>query len=870
MVDVFRDMYEVERMRRGRVGVALFSVRACAEVPFKAITAYRDCWSKTLQTRLRDDSNLPRNGHHLESIILDVRYALRSLRKRPLYTAVAVLTLGLGIGAATAMFSVIDGVLLRQLPYRDPGRLVTAWIGYPLRGQFVNLRDDQYRLWRANNTLFEDVAIYNANAWGHGTLTGSGRPERISLGTATASLASVLGVNPNLGRWFLQGEEGTEPGDAAAVAVISHDLWTRVFAAQHDVLGQTIEIDGIHRSVVGVLPEDFRLRWLTDSPLGIREAASKEVWLPFGQSYDCIGCGSSMYQGIGRLKPGVTLEQAQTEIWTILEGTAFSDGMTIRLVPREEDETRGLSSPLVLLLAATGLLLLIACGNIATLSLGEVQSRQLEFATRSALGARSWRIVRQLLTESLLIGLLGSTVGAIAAIAGTQGLLMLGPPIPRIDQVGVNGVALGFAAALGSVAGLVFGTVPSILAARSSVGSALRSSGRTGTARARRFQRGVVVLEVALTAVLLVTAGLLTRSLSRLLSVDPGFAAERLATVHVSLPDSRYDTQESHAAFVNEVLVRLDAIPGVQAATAANNLPFPGTTSGWGVRDETTDPSLPRLSGKLFHVAPGFHEMRGMRIVDGRTFTAADGPDAPSVAVVSEAFARRLWPNEDPIGRRLVYPWTTVTVVGVVGDVRRETLGALPELVFYVPFSQFTRPDVSFAVRTPTDPTQVIVQLRDAVWSVDSDLAITHSGTMASLISTSASDERYRTLLMGAFGVLASVLAAVGVFGVTARAVRLRAREMGIRLALGARETGMMTTILRGSMVVGLLGTALGILASLWVSRLVSGLLFDIEPSDPLTYTVVASSLLVLCLIASYLPARRISNVNPVEVLRAE
>jgi predicted permease len=783
---------------------------------------------------------------------------------------VAVVTLGLGIGAATAVFSIIDGVLLRQLPYQDPERLVTVWIGYPLRGQFVNLRDDQYRLWEENNTLFQEVAIYLANAWGHGTLTGLGPPERVSVGTATVSLLSVLGVDPLLGRWFLPGEEGTEPGEAAPVAVISFELWTRMFGGRHDVLGQTIEVDGIARTIVGVLPEGFRLRWLTESPLGIREVASKELWLPFGQSYDCIGCGSTMYQGLGRLKPGVTIEQALGETRTILASTASFDDMTVRLVPREEDETRGLGSPLVLLLAATGLLLLIACGNIATLSLGEMQGRRQELATRSALGAGSARIVGQLLTESLLLGLLASAVGVLVTIAGTRGLLLLAPPLPRIDQVGVNGMALGFALALGMLAGLVFGTVPSILAARSSVGSVLRASERTGTGRARRFQRTVVVLEVALTAVLLVTGGLLTRSLSRLLSVDPGFAADSLATIHVSLPDSRYATQESHATFVSEVLPRLEAIPGVQAATAANNLPFPGTTSGWGVRDETADPSLPRLSGKLFHVVPGFHEMMGMRLVDGRTFTGADGPDAPSVAVVSEAFARRLWPDETPIGRRLVYPWTTVTVVGVVGDVRRETLRATPDLVFYVPFSQFTRSDVSFAVRTSGDPTQAISQMRDAVWSVDGDLAITNSGTMASLISKSASDERYRTLLMGAFGVLASVLAAVGVFGVTARAVSLRTREMGIRMALGASGTGIVTTILRGSMAAGLLGTAVGMLAALWVSRLLSGLLFTVAPSDPLTYGSVAISLCVLCLVASYLPARRITQVDPVDVFRTE
>jgi predicted permease len=768
------------------------------------------------------------------------------------------------------MFSVIDGVLLKQLPYRQPDRLVTVWIGYPRWGQFMNLRDDQYRLWRENNTLFEDVAIYLASAWGHGTVSGAGQPQRVSIGTATASLLPVLGVNPALGRWFLPGEQGTEPGGAAPVAVVSFEFWTRMFGADPDVLGQVFVLDGIGRTIVGVLPQGFRLRWLTESPLGTREVASKEVWVPFGQLYDCIGCGSSMYQAIGRLKPGVTVDQAFAETRTILTAGTTSDEITVRLVPREVDERRGLGTPLVLLLAATGLLFLVACGNIAILSLGEMNGRRQELATRSALGAGTARIMRQLITESLILGLLGSAFGVLVALAGTRGLLMLAPPIPRIDEVGVNGLALTFSATLGIISGLVFGTVPSILMARTSIAATLRASGRTSTGRTRRFQRTVVVLEIALTAVLLVTGGLLTRSLSRLLAVDPGFASQNLATVHVSLPETGYDGQEAHAAFVVEVLQQLEGIPGVVAVTAANNLPFPGTTSGWGVRDEATDPSLPRLSGKLFHVAQGYHEMMGIPLVEGRTFIDADGPDAPAVTVVSEGLARRLWPNESPIGRRLWYPWTTTTVVGVVGDVRRETLGAPPDLVFYVPFSQHTTAQVSFAARITGNAALMIPQMRDAVWSVDGELAITNSGTMASLISRSANDERYRTLLMGMFGVLAAALAAVGVFAVTARAVAQRTREMGIRMALGAREAEMVTTVLRGSIATSLLGVAIGIFGAFWASRIVSGFLFDVEPSDPLTYGAVASALLILCLLASYLPARRIARLDPVDVLKAE
>lgn len=866
MIDVFMDLRAEELKNRGRIGAALFTIRAFLEVPFKAAMAHKELWFGSghpgfvTNTRKRP----------FESTIQDLRYAVRSLWKRPLYLFVSVLTLGMGIGAATAIFSVVDGVLLRQLPYRDPGRLVTAWIGYPQWGQFLNYRYDQYRLWRENNTSFRDVAIYLANTWTQGTITGTGQPETVSTGTATASLLPVLGVDPIEGRWFTPDEIGTEPGAAAPVAVVSYALWSRMFGADPNVLGRTFELDGITRTIVGVLPEKFRIRWLTGSPLGSREVAGKEVWLPLGQSYDCLTCGSSMYQAIGRLRPGASVEQAAAEALTIIEGTATGDGMSTRMEPREEDETRGLGSPLVLLLAATGVLLVIACGNIATLSLGEMQKRRQEFATRSALGAGRSRIIRQLLTESLITGLLGSLVGVVFAFVGTKGLLAMAPPIPRLDQVGINGLALAFAVVLGTLSGILFGTVPSVLATRTSIAGALRASGRTSTAGAGLYQKAVVALEVALTVVLLVTGGLLTRSLASLLDVDPGFNPENLATLHVSLPESRYPDQESHASFVTAALQELERIPGAVAFTAGNNLPFPGTISGWSVWDEAADPTLPRLGGALFHVAPGFHETLGIRLLDGRTFTENDDPDSPPVGIVSETLANRLWPDGNAVGRRLGYPWTTVTVVGIVADVRRKVLGAPPELDFYVPFSQLSRAAVSFAVRFSSDPALAIPQMRDAIWSIDSDLAIIRSETMESLISSSASDERFRTILMSAFGVLAAALAAVGIFGVTVRAVAHRTREMGIRMALGARESGVVTAILGGSVYAGIVGIAVGVFGALWASRLVSGFLFNIEPTDPTTYAVVGSVLLALCLLASYLPARRIARVNPVDVLKAE
>ncbi len=878
MVEVFRTQWDHLTSLNGPKAWVTIIANTLADIIKTAPRQRLEAMSKTI-TRVFSGfgSSKATRGGLFGSILQDLRFGLRTLRQRRLYAAVAVLTLGLGIGASTAMFSVVDGVLLKKLPYQEPGRLVTVWLCFPWkkadgpggRWDHMNFTDEQYRDWKEHNTLFQDVALYLANEWGEGTLTEMGRPERISVGTSTASLLPVLGVQPALGRWFLPGEEGSSPGQAAKVAVLSDEMWRRRFGGGSEVLGKTLVLDGITFTVVGVLPREFRLRWLTGGPLLEGNLTSKDIWVPFGQLWDCIGCGSNMYQVVGRLSPGATIDQARAETRAILTRQTAYKEMDVRLVPRDEDEVRGLSSPLTLLFGATGLLLLIACGNIATLSLGEMHGRHQEVATRSALGAGGSRIVRQLLTESIVLGLMGSAVGAFIAFVGTRALVLLAPPIPRIDEVGVNLRVLAFATLLGMLTGLAFGTVSSIVSTRSSISDSLRSGGRTGSGRGWRFGRTVVALEIALTVVLLVTAGLLVRSLSRLLEVDPGFETENLATLRLSLPDTSYPNEKERSQFFLEVLGQLETTPGVRAVTAANGLPFPGRTANWGVAVEGNDSEM-RPSARLFHVAAGYHEMMGIPLLAGRTFNSADGPDAPSVAVVSESLARLLWPDESPIGARLWYPWETVTVVGIVSDVHRETLDTDPEPTFYVPFVQFSRGEVSFAARTKVAPDQAIPLMREAVWSVDEKIAITEAGTMASLIARSTSEERYRTLLMTVFGVMAAILAAVGIFGVTARAVAHKTREFGIRMALGARDRGLVRMVLRAGLVTVAAGIVLGLLGASWASALLHRFLFDVESSDPLTYGAVALLLVVVCLSASYLPARRITSVNPVNVLRSE
>lgn len=810
----------------------------------------------------------------MRGLIQDIRICSRGLARRPLYAGVAIVTLGLGIGAATAMLGVAQTVLLPNLSYEDPDRLVTLWQewpGYRGVGAYNNLTDDQYRLWRDNTLLFDNVAMFNASAWGEATLTGRGEPTRVGIGSATASLADVVGVAPMIGRWFLKEEEGLGNGAAAPVAVVSHGLWSRLLAADPGAIGDTVELDGVPRTVVGVLPPDFRLRWLSESPLQSPEFAAKDVWVPYGQTWDCVSCGSSMYQGVGRLSAGVTIEQAQAEAERILEGSAsWVNQISVRFVPRSVDEIRGLASPLLLLLIATCVLLLIACGNVATLAAAEVQGRRAEIATRVALGASSLRIISLSLVESVILGLVGSVLGVVIAAGGVKVLGALAPPIPRIDQVAVDLPLVFIAAGLGVVAGCLFGAAPSLAFGRSPLAGLAKGSGRTKTARSDRFQATVIGLEIALAVVLLISAGLLAKSFSKLLDVNPGFDTESLATAHLSLPDDRYANEEQQNRFLDDVLRRMDSIPGAVSATAANGLPFPGRTSGWSVWKVEQPTQDDRLSTRLFHVAAGYHEAMGIPILAGRGFTDADDTDAERVAVVGESLAAGLWPNRSPIGERMHYPWGTVVIVGIAGDIKRGSLSGEQEKMFYVPFAQHARGSVSFAVRATGDAAQVIAQMREAIWAVDSNLAITDTEVMASLMANSAGDERFRTLLISFFSIAAVLLAVVGVFGVTARAVARRTRELAIRLALGADRADLTRLVVGRSLTVGLLGVAGGVVVAFWTSRWVGRFLFGVNAFDVTTYLVVCLSVLAVAVVASYIPARRSTRVDPVETLRSE
>jgi putative ABC transport system permease protein len=815
-----------------------------------------------------------------DSTVQDLRFALRTLRRRPLFAAVAVSTLGLGIGAATAMFSVVHGVLLKPLPYDEPGRLVAVWQTVPqardlpgddgARWDRTRLTYSQYRDLMEKSTAYQGLAAYRAGTPDVATLTGIGDPAELRAGAATASLLALLGSHPVQGRWFLPSEQASTAGDdGASVAVLSYELWRDRFGASREAVGRTVTIDDRPFTIIGVLPPEFRIHWLSASVAGEGDPGKRDIWFPIGAPGWPASQQGYSWETIGRLTAGVTVEQALAETQVIMSAHPDTFGAA-RVFTRPAEETRGLAPSLVLLFGATGLLVLISCSNIATLSMAELQGRRHEIATRSALGAGRARIVRLVLTESLLLAMLGSAVGAGLAFAGTRALVALAPPIARLHEVGVDVRVLAFAILVGVCAAFLFGAGPSVIASRGSARPMLMGSARTSQAR-RRFARSVVGVEIALTAMLLVSGGLLTRSLFRLLAIDPGFDAEGLATVEVRLPRTRYpfSNPEKRVAFLRDALDQLEGIPGIGTVTAVSRLPFPGYTSAWGMQIEGRDGYLSPLG---YQVGPGYLETLGVPLLAGRFLSETDGPDAPLAVVINETMARRYWPDASPIGARLNWGGSEepVTVVGVVGDMKRQVLYAAVEPAFFIPFSQHPDETVCFVARTQMEPSEIFHFMREAVGLVDRDLVVKNATTIAALVAQSASHERYRTLLFTSFGILAALLAAAGVFGVTARSVALRTRELGIRMALGAREFGLIGTTVREMLCTGIAGTAVGLMGALWSSRLVARFLFGIEPWDPTTYAVVAALTVAVCLLASFAPARRITKVNPVEVLRAE
>jgi predicted permease len=861
LVALFRDrLHELERPRTGGAWLLARAV----------VDALRHGGADRGQRSSRPGPAAPRSASLLDAARRDVRFALRSLARRPVFAAIAVITLGLGIGGTTTIFTVVDAVLIRDLPYEDPSRVVSVWKAWPAwRSQdgldyvwdHIQLPWEEYLAIRDGVPSLADVAAYQNDA---NVLFGRGEPLRVSTGLASANLFSLLGVRLALGRAF-RPEEVPPEGDAARVVVLSHELWQRRFGADQDVVGTTVRLDAESYEVVGVLPAGFRMTSdliTTHQNGGTIDAGLRDVWLPLGS--DGVDCGNC-FELLGRLAPGRTAEQARQEIQPLLTAQTPDPNQVARVVGRKEVVTRGFGTPILMLLGAAAVLLLIACTNVAALMLGEAPGRSREVAVRFALGAGRARILRQLLTEAVLIGVLGAAAGVALAMASTGALLSVAPPMPRLEEVRLSGRVLAFASGVGVLTGVLFGIAPAGLLATPRGSVALR--GRTPAPASRPLLMGVVSAQVGLTVVLLVAGALFGRSLVAVMAVDPGFEADGLATFGVEVPPGDPAEPEDLERFYREVLVRLEAVPGVLAVSATSTLPFPGGTNAHSfgyVRggEEVVTTQWARW------VHSDYLEVLGVPLLTGRTLGTADDAGAARVMLVSASLAERNWPGESPLGAQIRYfggdPWT---VVGVVGDVRQRSLGAEPEATFYVSSAQLPRRSMDVVVRTASDPAAALPALRDAVWAVDPDIPIARAAPMTDLVRESEADDRFRALLMWVFAALAVLLAAVGIFGVTARTVAARSREIGIRTALGARSGSLVALVVREGLSSALLGTAVGLIGALLGSRLVGHLLYEVDAHDPLSFFGAAAVAVAVCGLSAYVPARRVTSVAPLRAI---
>lgn len=813
------------------------------------------------------------------TLLRDLRYGLRALRKRPLFAILLVGTLGLGIGASTTVFSLVDGILLQDMAYEEPDELVLIWATFPSWREDpllneawdkIGLTWDGYVTLKQGTRTFSDVAGHRSGTL---TLTGVGEPVRLESGEATSSLFPLLGIRPVLGRTFLPGEDG--PG-APRLAVLGHDLWQTRFGSDPTVLGRAVTLNGQPFEIIGVLPPRVvvhsTLYNLFNSAI---DAGERSIWVPAHWSRR-DNDGSRDLEAVGRIRPGVSREQALAEVQGILGATPRNEESVFRLTPPKEEVVAGHRSPLLLLLAASALLLLIACGNAATLLLGEAIERRVEISTRVAMGASRRRIAQQLLTESMILGLAGSLVGMVLTPLGVRAFLALGPALPRLQSVEVNQGVLWAATFTGVACALIFGFTPAVLQHKHSIHAILRRGGRGRVGGSGRTQSVLVGGEVALTMVLLVTAGILGTSLIELRRIDPGFQAEGMATIRAQvssrlLGDDTESRRTAAEGFRRAVLERVEAIPGVVASGAIEALPFPGLISGTTFRvGGTGTEEPPRVVARYHRASSGYFEAMGIPLLAGDVFQDAEVMEASEpVALINETMARRLWPDASPLGSTISEGSTSFRVIGIVGDVRERHLTEEPLPMVYRSISGHMG-GFSIVARTQGGPAESVPLLRDAIRSANPHIPSAQGTTMESLVMESAGAERFRTLLVTAFGFMATVLALVGVFGVTARSVAHRNREMGIRKALGAENRGLIGMMALGTLKAGGLGIAAGLAGALVSSRFLSAFAFGTRAWGLWAYAGAGLLMGTLCVVSAVLAARRVTRVEPMRVLREE
>jgi putative ABC transport system permease protein len=803
----------------------------------------------------------------------DVQYALRNITKRPLFYSAVILTLALGIGANTAIFTVVNGVLLQPLPYPHPERLMMVWTHNPLQGidkdvgTYPNFED-----WRRASQSFERMSAYRGASV---TLTGNGEPAQIRGARVTHEFFETMGVGPLQGRGFssANGQAGGE-----RVVIVAHGLWIRRFGADASIIGRRIVLDGVPHEVVGVMPASFK------------HPADAELWMPLAPVGELrelfVARGSYWLTIVGRLKPGVTRVAAQSEMDAIaarLEKEYPSNaGIGIRLVTMHEELVGDVQRPLLILLGAVCFVLLIACANVANLLLTRAASRQRELAIRAALGADRGRLVRQLLTESVVLGLLGGAAGLMIATLSTDLIQTLAPAeLPRLSDITIDRQVLAYVAGASVFTSLLFGLVPALHASRRDSGGNLKDGGRTGTAgrRGGRVRAALAVGELAIALMLLIGAGLLIRSFIALNSADPGFATSGVLALRLHLPPAAYGEPARITRFYEQLVERLNALPGVESAAAGSSLLLSRLPASASISIEGRPP-LPANARNIpvpyDSVTPGYFSTLKIPLRRGRMFTRADGPRSPQVVLVNETFVKRFFPGEDPLGRRVTFgdpsqrdtQWQTI--VGVVADTKRGGFEREPWAEAYFPMLQVPEPQAFVLLRTNGDPITLIAAAQAAVWSIDRHQAIASIRTVPELLALRELNRRFTTLLLGVFASVALVLAIIGTYAVIAHGTAQRTQEIGIRIALGADPRMILRMVLLGGFRIAATGLAIGIVGALALTHVLSGLLFGVGARDSLTFVVVPGALLVVALAACWIPARRAMQVEPVIALRGD
>ncbi|MGA9769112.1 MAG: ABC transporter permease [Blastocatellia bacterium] len=805
----------------------------------------------------------------METLLQDVRYSLRMLVKKPSFTAIVVLALAIGIGANTAIFSVVNAILLRPLPYKNPDRIAMIWMNNPKLGVAQDWHSyPNYVDYKEQNQVFEDMAAFNDRSY---TLTGTGEPVRVMGAVTTANLFSVIGADPAQGRAFSVEEE--EPGKGTVV-ILSHGLWQRRFGGDAGILGQPISLDGTTRTVIGIMPAGFAF-----------PQKETELWVPLVVSPQRKQArfGFSL-KSVGRLKPGVTVAQAQSDMGAIgdrLDEQYFHSGYSANIVSLHEQETGKVRPALLVLLGAVAFVLLIACINVANLLLARAAAREREIALRTALGAGRARLIRQLLTESGLLAFVGGMAGLLLAYWGLKALIALSPGnIPRLEQVGIDGRVLGFTFAISLVTGFVFGLVPALQASKPDLNETLKEGGRgsAGGTKGRRVRNLLVIYEIALSLILLIGAGLMIRSFIQLQKFDLGFNPNNLLTMKVQVSGSKYREEKPVADFFQQIIQRMQTVPGVESIGGTSSIFLSDTPSstGFSIEGRPVFTEAESIEVPLDAVTTDYFKVMGIPLMKGRVFDDHDQIGSPLVVIINETFARRFFPDEDPLGKRFMYgqpdgnnpPW--MTIVGVVADVRRTGFDKEVRPETFLPQNQQPDGTLTIVARTASNPASFANALRSEVWAVDKDQSVFKIETMDETLSEMTSERRFNMLLLGLFAAVALILAAVGIYGVISYSVTQRTHEIGIRMALGASARDVLKLIIGQAMQMAFIGVGLGLVASFFLTRLMSSLLYGVSATDPVTFTVISLLLAGVALGACAVPARRALKVDPMIALRYE